>query len=402
MNHPTDQHNLKRDNKKKFLTILLLFYIRFLFGQSFWETESFYYVPNGSERQQINVYYPTFDKRTSRNSCAVYLPGGGWSSHIPNWNTNIPAIARQLLNSGFVIFYIDFRPTGPGSYWPAQAEDWEAAMAFIVKKEHTEYFGINPEIISGWGHSAGGHAIHYLREKGWLKIAVSWAAPTDLTKLPELWPRLFGNRNTEEEYFQKAISASPVFFVNLLPDKSTFSFMIHGNEDQVIPIEQSELMFIRLLENEQNVYFTEILNGDHSFNPYMDGKEVNYTYEEIEKMSASFISESVYQLKQAQVSSAIITKVERVVNQSFLLTEFCNHICFRNNPNNIENKLDITEYKLYRKIDNEGNYSFITNLPTATSKFLDRGLEKDLYNKYIYYITCLANLDGELIESKIE
>jgi len=44
------------------------------------------------------------------NSCAVYIPGGGWKQHKTNWGDEIPLTAHILLNSGFIVVYIDFRP----------------------------------------------------------------------------------------------------------------------------------------------------------------------------------------------------------------------------------------------------------------------------------------------------
>jgi len=120
----------------------------YLFSHN-WETESFSYGNiEGATRQQMHVYYPNVDMRTGLNSCAVYIPGGGWKQHHANWGDEIPLTAHILLNSGFIVIYIDFRPTGPGSYWPAQGNDWEAAMTLV--KDNSQYLGINPNNISGW------------------------------------------------------------------------------------------------------------------------------------------------------------------------------------------------------------------------------------------------------------
>ena len=74
----------------------------FLFSHN-WETKSFSYGNvEGKARQQIHVYYPDAGMRTGINSCAVYIPGGGWKQHLANWGDEIPLTAHILLSSGLI------------------------------------------------------------------------------------------------------------------------------------------------------------------------------------------------------------------------------------------------------------------------------------------------------------
>lgn len=365
-----------------------------------WETKSFSYGNvEGTTRQQIHVYYPTVDMRTGINSCAVYIPGGGWVKHPANWGEDILLTAHILLKSGFIVIYIDFRPSGFESYWPAQGNDWEAAMMFI--KDNHQYLGINPNNISGWGHSAGGHGIHYLREKGWLTIAVSWAAPADLTITPNFWPGLFGPGYSSPGYLQKAMDASPFFMVHQ-PPPITYSLLFHGTHDNEVPKEQSDLMFQALETNGHYVEYIVVENAGHHFEPYAEGVEVNLSFPEIEEMTAAAIIETVRELKQARVKSAVVTRVEKKINRSFLRIEYCNLIFFENNSQNIENEVEVVEYRLYRKYENETDYVYLIAVPPETTSFLDRSLDRELVDGYTYYVTCVGKIEGEYIESKLE
>jgi acetyl esterase/lipase len=385
----------------KFITNLLVFVWLgcHLFSHN-WETESFSYANiEGTTRQQIHVYYPNVDIRTGINSCAVYIPGGGWKQHLANWGEDIPLTAHILLSSGFIVIYIDFQPTDFESYWPAQGNDWEAAMMFIL--DNHQYLGINPNNISGWGHSAGGHGIHYLREKGWLIIAVSWAGPADLTITPNFWQGLFGPGYSSPEYLQKAMEASPFYMVHQ-PPPITYTLLFHGTHDNVVPKEQSDLMFQALENNGHQVDYIVVENAGHQFEPYAEGVEVSLSFPEIKEMSAAAIIETVRELKQSRVKSAIVTKVEKKINRSFLRTEYCNLIFFENNPQNIENEVEVMEYRLYRKYENELDYVYLAAVPAGTTSFLDRSLTRELVYGYTYYVTCVGKIGGEYIESRLD
>jgi hypothetical protein len=279
------------------------------------------------------------------------------------------------------------------------SHNWEAAMIFV--KDNCEYLGINRSNISGWGHSAGGHGIHYLREKGWLTIAVSWAGPADLTIIPDFWQGLFGPGYSSPEYLQKAMEASPFFVVNQ-PPPITYTLLFHGTHDNVVPKEQSDLMFQALENNGHLVDFIEVENAGHLFEPYTEGVEVNLSFPEIEEITASAIIETVRELKQSRVKSAVVTRVEKKINRSFLRTEYCNLIFFENNPQNIENEVEVLEYRLYRKYEKEPDYVYLAAVPAVTTRFLDRSLDRESVDVYTYYVTCVGKIEGEYIESKLE
>ena len=95
-------------------------------------------------------------------------------------------------------------------------------------------------------------------------------------------------------------------------------------------------------------------------------------------------------------------RVEKKINRSFLRIEYCNLIFFENNPQNIENEVEVVEYRLYRKYENEPDYVYLAAVPAEFTSFLDRGLDRELAEGYTYYVTCVGKIEGELIESKIE
>jgi hypothetical protein len=170
----------------------------------------------------------------------------------------------------------------------------------------------------------------------------------------------------------------------------------------VVPEEQSDLMFQALEKNGRHVDYIVVENAGHQFEPYAEGVEVSLSFPEIEEMSAAAIIETVRELKQSRVKSAVVTKVEKKINRSFLLIEYLNLIFFENNPQNIENEVEVVEYRLYRKYENELDHVYLAAVPAGTTSFLDRSLDRELVDGYTYYVTCVGKIGGEYIESELE
>jgi pectinesterase len=61
---------------------------------------------------------------------------------------------RTLAEHGFVTATIDYRLSHEAIF-PAQIHDVKAAIRFL--RDNHQRFGIDPERIGVWGHSAGGH-----------------------------------------------------------------------------------------------------------------------------------------------------------------------------------------------------------------------------------------------------
>jgi hypothetical protein len=210
-----------------------------------------------------------------------------------------------------------------------------------------------------------------------------------------------GRGYSSPEYLQKAMEASPFYMVHQ-PPPITYTLLFHGTHDTVVPKEQSDLMFQALETNGHHVDYIVVENAGHQFEPYAEGIEVSLSFPEIEEMAALAIIDTVRELKQSRIKSAIVTKVEKKINRSFLRTEYCNLIFFENNPQNIENEVEVVEYRLYRKYEKEPDYVYLTAVPAETTSFLDRSLARELVDGYTYYVTCVGKIEGEYIESKLE
>lgn len=86
---------------------------------------------------------------TSARPAVIWIHGGGWQAGQRQPNPN-----RTLAGQGFVTATISYR-FSQEAIFPAQIHDVKAAIRFL--RGNHERFGIDPDRIGVWGHSAGGH-----------------------------------------------------------------------------------------------------------------------------------------------------------------------------------------------------------------------------------------------------
>lgn len=186
----------------------------------------------------------------------VYFHGGAWRSG--SRANGVPAICYYARH-GFVAASVGYRLSGEAQF-PAQIEDCKCAVRFLRAK--AAEFVIDTARIGAMGSSAGGHLAALLaltagrdvfeKRGGWKNFPDHVAAVCDLFGLSDFLrmppkqfsdelsstTRLFGG--TLEELRDKYIAASPVNHAHA--DAPPF-LLIHGDADDLVPLEQSEFLF---------------------------------------------------------------------------------------------------------------------------------------------------------------
>lgn len=130
-------------------------------------------------------------KSDQLRAAIVIIHGGGWAA-----GDKRDAVYTKLLvdyaMKGYVTFSVNYRLTREADM-PACIEDVEQSVAWI--KAHASEYGIDPERIGSFGHSAGGHLSLMLGVKNLVTCAVGGAPPTEIgnpnipwSKHPEWWP----------------------------------------------------------------------------------------------------------------------------------------------------------------------------------------------------------------------
>ncbi len=232
------------------------------------------YVPNGTERQTLDLYLPS----TGTNlPLIVWIHGGGW---LEGSKEKPPGLG--FLKHGFAMASINYR-FSQDAIFPAQLIDCKAAIRWL--RAHALENGIDPGRIGVWGASAGGHLVALLGTTGDVKefdqgenLGVSsrvqavcdWFGPTDFTQMtnypsdikhdapdsPEA--RLIGGPISKN--IEKAERANPIHYIT--KDDPPFLIM-HGDKDPAVPLEQSQLLADALQKAGVPVTFHVVPGGGH-------------------------------------------------------------------------------------------------------------------------------------------
>jgi acetyl esterase/lipase len=180
----------------------------------------------------------------------VLLHGGAW---IHGGKEDVREFGEILSAKGFACFAVQYR-LAPTHRFPAQIEDCQRAVQFL--RAEAERFELDPERIGALGLSAGGHLAALLgvlddrrdeasadpvaRASSRVQAVVSYFGPVLLERAPtrgfdtQAPPELFGDA-PDELY----AAASPLHAVTR--DDAPF-LLIHGDKDDTVPVQHSELM----------------------------------------------------------------------------------------------------------------------------------------------------------------
>ena len=218
------------------------------------------YVEGGHARQVLDLYLPPKQTEAGQPpALVVFIHGGGWE----NGNKNNARILVPLMKQGFACASINYRLSGDAIF-PAQIHDCKAAIRWLRSK--ADEFGYDGAQIGVWGSSAGGHLVALLGTSGdvaelegdlgvtkvssRVQAVCDYFGPTDFTrfikKQPSTDPQKPDNPQISKllggplyEHREAAQAASPVTYITA--DDPPF-YIVHGDQDRVVPISQSELL----------------------------------------------------------------------------------------------------------------------------------------------------------------
>jgi acetyl esterase/lipase len=231
--------------------------------------EEVYAAPNG-----IPLRYDFVRPQTAGAlPLVVCLHGGGW---ISGDKSDLQEILSMLASAGFAAAAPSYR-LAPLHTFPAAVAD---AMAFVrYARENAKELGIDPNRIASFGNSAGAHlacmlgvldrlpdepeapssrvnavvdlcGITDIRDPRGRHLPISWSFVDQFMELP-----YDGN---EDRY----CLASPLCHVS----REAAPFLImHGEDDDVVPIAQSESLAAALREHDVPFEFLRLPGEGHSF-----------------------------------------------------------------------------------------------------------------------------------------
>ena len=224
----------------------------------------------------LDLYLPKSEKPTP---LVVWVHGGAWRGGS---KANPPAL--PLLRDGYAVASISYR-LSQDAVFPAQIHDCKAAIRYL--RANAKRHNIDAERIGVWGSSAGGHLVALLGAAGDVKelegdlgehddvssrvrCVVDFFGPTDFLKMgknaqdhdapdsPE--SRLIGGPIQQNP--EKVARANPITYVT--PDDPPF-LILHGDQDNLVPLNQSELLRDALRKANVPVTFKVMEGMGHGF-----------------------------------------------------------------------------------------------------------------------------------------
>lgn len=237
------------------------------------------YATVGNRALKLNIIAPKNCKGPF--PLIVYIQGSAWLPQ--NLNTAIPQLS-DFAHRGYVVASVEYRASTEEKF-PAQIQDVKTAIRFL--RAHADTYKIDPDRIGVWGDSSGGHLAslvgtsehiaefntsNYPEQSAAVKAVVNFYGPTDfleMGKFPSIVnhdalnspeSRVIGGPIQENRDLVKA--ANPISYIS--KDESLPPFLImHGDQDEIVPFNQSVLLYNALKAANHNVTFYKVKGAGH-------------------------------------------------------------------------------------------------------------------------------------------
>ena len=219
--------------------------------------------------QKMDVYFP---ESGGPWPAVVYVHGGSW---MHGDKAEAALFASGLNSMGYLVVSLNYRLYPPAAF-PDMIEDVKCGVRSL--RAHAADYNLDPTRIGGMGASAGGHLVallgtmepnspwdvgEYLDQSSRVQAVVSLAGIMDLS---QSFPNAEGNdiETMKRIGFNdtNVMEASPLFHVT--PDDAPF-LLIHGDRDELVPYQQSQVMYDKLMQAGVPAQLVIVRNGSHSF-----------------------------------------------------------------------------------------------------------------------------------------
>ena len=223
----------------------------------------------------------------------VFIQGSAWMKQ--DLYKALIRLARYV-QKGYAVASVEYREI-PGDLWPAQLIDVKTAIRYM--RANADLFGIDKNRVAVMGNSSGGHLSLmtaltqgmdefddglYPEENDTVKCSISFYGISDLSKLnaapraqfygdiaPEISAEgvLMGGVDLETEP-EKAAPASPVCYVKEEDRPCPPVLLLHGDEDGMVPFNQSARMYETLKRFGKDAELVKVLGAGHGIEFYSD------------------------------------------------------------------------------------------------------------------------------------
>ncbi|MDQ3541792.1 MAG: alpha/beta hydrolase [Chloroflexota bacterium] len=240
------------------------------------------YGTGGTTPLLLDIVRPDDDGGTVR-PLVIWVHGGGWAGGAGD-----DPPGQELLDRGFATASISYRFSDEAVF-PAQIHDVKAAIRFL--RANAERFGIAPDRIGIWGHSAGGHLASLAGMTGDLaelegdggspgvssvvQAVVPLSGPADFSGTRTDDPAFFGTdiaaqrmlakpphqpATADESFMRRAALASPVRHAHA---SAPPYLVVHGDADTVVTAGESRRLHEAIIAGGGQATLLEASGIDH-------------------------------------------------------------------------------------------------------------------------------------------
>ena len=244
------------------------------------------YAKNGEREMLLDVYRPKSEKPLP---LVIWFYGGAWD--WGNKDRSQPLI--PMLSGGYAIAGVTHTKSKE-EIFPAVINDCRAAVSFL--RLNAKRFNLDPKRFGAAGESSGGHLTALLattsdtkefqkhpvtqKASSAIQAASPWCGPTDFLKLNDVKasqdysnPRSAPSRLVGKPIKQapeKCKRANPITYVS---KGDPPCFIVHGDRDFVVPLNQSELLHAALEKAGVPSTLHVVKGGEHGFSKLAPANE---------------------------------------------------------------------------------------------------------------------------------
>ena len=252
------------------------------------------YISAGHQRQKLDLYVPD---NGDLLPLIIWIHGGAF-----RMGSKVDHVPLEFLELGYAVASVNYR-LSQHAIFPAQIEDVKAAVRWL--RANAETFYIDANRFGVWGESAGGHLAAMLGTTGnidtfdvgenldvssQVQVVVDHFGPTDFLQMDA--QRLPGGMVHDtidspeselvggpiQENKERVVRANPVTYVSA---EAPPFLIIHGDQDPLVPYQQSLLLYEALVEAKVPVLLYTVAGEGHG--QFKDAKVADLTREFFER-----------------------------------------------------------------------------------------------------------------------
>lgn len=220
---------------------------------------------------------------SARYPLVVFVQGAAWEEQ--DMYAALPQLCT-VARAGYVVASVKHRASSEAP-WPAFLQDVKSAIRYL--RANAEKYHIDPEQVAIWGDSSGGHTAQMVGVTGDMEefktpdnhdvsdavqAVVDFYGPSDITqinnkprdpmvtadksRIPE--DTLFGGCVVDHP--EIAQPGNPINYIETGKPLPPF-LVAHGDEDPVVPFNQSVLTVQKLQETDHRVEFYKVVGAGH-------------------------------------------------------------------------------------------------------------------------------------------